>query len=124
MEILMTILAVVLLGLSVVMVFLVLSQDVKGGGLAGALGGGSVQTAFGGRSAESVAKLTAWLAVAFFVIILAMNVFKPGTAGGLRDEPGRGAPMAPAPEAPAAPVAPVTPEAPATPAPATPAPGK
>jgi protein translocase SecG subunit len=40
---------------SAIIVFLVLSQDVKGGGLAGALGGGAVQSAFGGRSAESIA---------------------------------------------------------------------
>ena len=89
MGIMMTILAVLLLGLSVVMVFLVLSQDVKGGGLAGALSGGSIQTAFGGRSAESVAKLTGWLAIAFFVLILMMNIFKEDSGGGgLRDVPG------------------------------------
>ncbi len=95
MSILMTILAVLLLGVCVVLVFLVLSQDTKGGGLAGALGGSSVQTAFGGRSAESIAKLTAWIAVGFFVLILAMNIMWDKSSLGL----GRGAganPQAPA----------------------------
>ena len=65
-------LSVVLLGLCVVLVFLILLQDVKGGGLAGALGGGAVQSAFGGRSAESITKLTAWVVLIFFLLILVM----------------------------------------------------
>ncbi len=90
--------AILLLATCLVMVFLILSQDVKGGGLAGALGGASVQSAFGGRSAESIAKLTAGLAIAFFVLILLLNLMKPQT-GGLRDAPAptdKGAPTAPA----------------------------
>ena len=82
---LMTVLSVLLLVTCVVMVFLVLSQDVKGGGLAGALGGGAVQTAFGGRSAESITKLTAWIALFFFLLILGMNLLHAPSTVGLTD---------------------------------------
>ena len=74
MIILMTLLSIVLLGVCVFLVFLVLSQDVKGGGLAGALGGGAVQSAFGGRSAESITKLTRWVAIVFFLLVLVMGL--------------------------------------------------
>jgi len=69
-----TLLAILLLGVCVFLVFLVLSQDVKGGGLAGALSGGTVQSAFGGRSAESITKLTAWTALVFFLLIIAIGL--------------------------------------------------
>jgi len=78
-------LSVVLLATCVVLVFLVLSQDVKGGGLAGALGGGAVQTAFGGRSAESITRLTAWLALVFFLLIIGMNLMGPRSTIGKTD---------------------------------------
>lgn len=92
---LMTFLSVILLIVCAVLVFLVLSQDAKGGGLAGALGGGAAQTAFGGRSAESVTKLTTWMAVAFFLIVVMMGVFGKTSSIGLTDTdetPGAGVP--------------------------------
>jgi protein translocase SecG subunit len=64
------ILSIVLVGLCGVIVFLILGQDVKGGGLAGALGGGSVQSAFGSRTTETVLKLTAYLVAAIFIIVV------------------------------------------------------
>jgi len=67
------VLTVILLVVCVFLIFLVLSQDVKGGGLAGALGGGAVQSALGGRSAESITKLTRWVAIAFFLLVLAIG---------------------------------------------------
>ena len=85
---LMTFLSIVLLAASVLIVFLVLSQDVKGGGLAGALGGGAVQTAFGGRSAESVTKFTAWIAAFFFLLIIGMNLIGKSSTLGLTDVTG------------------------------------
>ena len=74
MGILMIFLSIILLGVCVFLIFLVLSQDVKGGGLAGALGGGAVQGAFGGRSAESITKLTRWVAIVFFLLVLTMGL--------------------------------------------------
>ena len=64
------ILSVVLVLLCAVIVFLILGQDVRGGGLAGALGGGSVQSAFGSKTTETVLKLTAYLAVAIFLMVI------------------------------------------------------
>ena len=78
-------LSIVLLGICVFLILLVLSQDVKGGGLAGALGGGAAQTAFGGRSAESVTKLTAWVAAAFLLLILVMGLLGKSSTVGLTD---------------------------------------
>jgi len=68
------VLTIILLAVCVFLIFLVLSQDVKGGGLAGALGGGAVQSALGGRSAESITKLTRWVAIAFFLLVLAISL--------------------------------------------------
>jgi len=70
--ILIWILSVILVALCGFIIFLVLGQDVRGGGLAGALGGGSVQSAFGSRTTETVIKLTAYLLVAFFVVIIVL----------------------------------------------------
>jgi len=81
----MAFLSVLLLAICVFLVFLVLSQDVKGGGLAGALGGASVQSAFGGRSAESITKLTAWIALAFLLLVLVMGLLGRYSTMGLRD---------------------------------------
>ena len=55
-----------------VVVFLILGQDVKGGGLAGALGGGAAQSSFGGKTAETVLKFTAYLAAAVFVLVIVL----------------------------------------------------
>ena len=65
--------SIILLVLCVFLVFLILSQDTRGGGLAGALGGGNVQGAFGGRSAESIVKLTGYLAAVFFALVIVMR---------------------------------------------------
>ena len=63
-------LSIVLMALCGAVVFLILGQDVKGGGLAGALGGGAAQSSFGGKTAETVLKFTAYLAAAFFVLVI------------------------------------------------------
>jgi preprotein translocase subunit SecG len=78
-----TVLAILLLGVCMFLVFLVLSQDVKGGGLAGALSGGTVQSAFGGRSAESITKLTAWVALVFFLLIIGIGLLSRTSSVGL-----------------------------------------
>jgi preprotein translocase subunit SecG len=105
MGILMIVLSIILLLLCVFLVFLVLSQDAKGGGLAGALGGGTVQTAFGGRSAESIVKLTTYVAIGFFLLIIIMAKLGSTSVSdiGLRDTGAAGG-------LPAAPSAPATPK--------------
>ena len=83
-----TVLSIILLGVCAFLVFLVLSQDVRGGGLAGALGGGTMQGAFGGRSSESITKLTAWVALAFLLLLLLMGLprIRPSSDVGLIEE--------------------------------------
>ena len=69
-----------LVGVCGFLVFLILGQDVKGGGLAGALGGGSVQSAFGSRTTETVLKMTAGLiAVVFLMVILLIKLHMMGS---------------------------------------------
>jgi preprotein translocase subunit SecG len=79
-------LAALLLAVCVFLIFLVLSQDVKGGGLAGALSGGTVQSAFGGRSAESITKLTAWVAAIFFLLIIGIGLLGRTSSVGMTGE--------------------------------------
>lgn len=59
------------------LILFVLVQSDKGGGLAGAFGGmgGGVNTVFGGKgTADILTKATTWLAVAFMVIVLTLNL--------------------------------------------------
>ena len=70
MGVLVTILTIILVGICGFVVFLILGQDVKGGGLAGALGGGSVQSEFGSRTTETVLKMTAYLIAAVFILVV------------------------------------------------------
>jgi len=72
------------------LIAIVLLQVGKGAGFAGAFGtGGGAQTVFGARAGTFLTKLTAWLAVRFIVLALAMAVLsarvKPG--GGLAPAP-------------------------------------
>lgn len=67
--------------LCVFLVLLVLVQNDKGGGLAGALTGGASNAAFSGTGAASaISKLTQWVAIMFMVVILGINyVVSQGT---------------------------------------------
>jgi preprotein translocase subunit SecG len=60
--------------LCVFLVLLVLVQNDKGGGLAGALTGGSSNAAFSGTGAASaISTLTRYVAIIFMVVILGIN---------------------------------------------------
>lgn len=62
------------IALCVLLVLLVLVQNDKGGGLAGALTGGSSNAAFSGTGAASaISKITRWVAFLFMVVILGIN---------------------------------------------------
>ncbi len=80
------ILSAVLVLLCAVIVFLILGQDVRGGGLAGALGGGSVQSAFGSRTTETVLKVTAYLTAAIFVVVIILARLHTNQSAGLTEE--------------------------------------
>jgi preprotein translocase subunit SecG len=125
----------------------ILLQSGKGGGLAGAFGGGSSQTLFGGRGAASfLSRASTVLAVVFFLTSLTLGLAasrnatsrpsliqdearrratqRTGTTGQQPGAPAQGRPAGQAPANPApsgtanSPVAPA-PEAPVTGAPAT-----
>ncbi len=67
--------------LSFVLIGLVLLQNDKGGGLAGALGGMGGGAAFsGGSAATFITKLTTWVAMASFVVILVLNAMANSTS--------------------------------------------
>ena len=64
----------------------VLFQDNKAGGLAGALGGGASDSPFGARAGERLSRWTLYLCIAFFVLIFAL-----GAANKIRDRSAMGA---------------------------------
>ncbi len=55
-------------------VFIVLIQEPKGGGLAGALGGAGGVSAFGAKTADVVMKTTVVLGVVFFLLALLLGI--------------------------------------------------
>lgn len=55
------------------LIFLVLVQDPKGGGLAGVLGGGGGGSAFGAKTADVVVKVTIALGIVFFILALTLG---------------------------------------------------
>jgi preprotein translocase subunit SecG len=70
-----TLLLVAHVFICVFLILLVLVQNDKGGGLAGAFGGMGGGAALSGSSAVNViTKLTTWLAAASFVVLIALNV--------------------------------------------------
>ncbi len=67
--------------ISIILIIVVLMQSSKGGGLAGTLGGSNMGAVFGvRRTADFLSKITAYLAVIFVVICLAVNMFFLPTA--------------------------------------------
>ena len=64
------------------LVFVVLLQSGRGGGLAGVFGGGAAQTLFGGRGAATfLSKATAWLAIAFMLMSILLAVLSSRRGG-------------------------------------------
>ncbi len=62
--------------ISILLVLVILMQSSKGGGLAGTFGGGSVGVVFGvRRTADFLTLATQYLAGAFLVLALVINIF-------------------------------------------------
>ena len=114
---LLLLLRVVLVLSALALTVLVVLQDNRGGGLAGVLAGYGGESAFGTETVSKVKKLTAYLGILFFVVLLALAIFG-GRSGRIMDERDQEAPVeesaSSTPEAPAA-----APSAPAEPAPET-----
>jgi protein translocase SecG subunit len=60
----------VLIVLSLIMMFVVLIQRGKGGGLAGAFGGPGGSSAFGSRAGDAFTKITLYLAAIWVLVIM------------------------------------------------------
>ena len=68
----------VLIVLSLIMVFIILIQRGKGGGLAGAFGGAGGSSAFGSRAGDAFTKVTLYFALVWVLIIMInVKVMKP-----------------------------------------------
>lgn len=63
---------------SVFMIFLILIQRGRGGGLAGALGGSGGSSAFGAKAGDTFTRVTAGLAMFWFVLCLLTILFLQG----------------------------------------------
>lgn len=62
--------------IAVLLILVILMQNSKGGGLAAGMGGGNIGTVFGVRRASDfLSKSTTYLATAFIVIALVVNLF-------------------------------------------------
>ncbi|MFA6456528.1 MAG: preprotein translocase subunit SecG [Bacteroidota bacterium] len=62
--------------IAVLMIIVILMQNSKGGGLAAGFGGSNIGTVFGVRRASDfLSKATTYLATAFIVIALVVNLF-------------------------------------------------
>jgi preprotein translocase subunit SecG len=69
----------VLILLSLVLIFIVLIQRGKGGGLAGAFGGPGGSSAFGSRAGDAFTKITLYLAAIWvLVIMISVKTFSDG----------------------------------------------
>lgn len=114
---LLLLLRIVLVVCALALTVLVVLQDNRGGGLAGVLAGYGGESAFGTETVSKVKKLTAYLGVLLFVVLLALAIFGE-RSGRIMDERDQEAPVeesaSSTPEAPAA-----APSAPAEPAPET-----
>ena len=80
------VLVITALGLTVLVVF----QDNRGGGLAGVLAGAGGESAFGTETVSKVKKLTAYLGVLFFAVVLVLAVLgqrSGSVVGGSLEEP-------------------------------------
>lgn len=90
------ILSVLMVLSGIILLFLILIQGGKGGGLAGAFGGAAGQSAFGSRAADQITWITlgasaAWLLLVIVTVILIPRINAPDEAplapGGVLSSP-------------------------------------
>lgn len=112
---LLLLLRIVLVVCALALTVLVVLQDNRGGGLAGVLAGYGGESAFGTETVSKVKKLTAYLGVLLFVVLLALAIFGE-RSGRIMDERDQEAPVeesaSSTPEAPSAPAEPAPETAP------------
>ncbi|MHC4713078.1 MAG: preprotein translocase subunit SecG [Planctomycetota bacterium] len=69
-----TLFAILFILICPLIIFIVLVQDPKGGGLAGVLGGAGGGSAFGAKTADVVMKTTVVLGIVFFLLAIALGL--------------------------------------------------
>jgi len=79
--------------LSVILIFFILIQSGKGGGLSGAFGGPGGQSAFGSRSADQLTWYTVGLAAVWLLLVMFVVAYVPRTV--VQDQPAIGEVMEP-----------------------------
>lgn len=84
--------------LSVILIFFILIQSGKGGGLAGAFGGPGGQSAFGSRSADQLTWYTVGLAAVWLLLVMFVVAYVPRTV--VRNQPSISEVLEPASSAP------------------------
>jgi len=72
---------VILIIISVLLCLLILFQESKGGGLAGALSGYGMKSAFGAKSAEKLTIFTAYVAGVFFILVMILGIWGKPSGG-------------------------------------------
>ena len=78
----------------IAMIIAILLQRARGGGLAGAFGGGTSDNFLGGLQSREMVRFTTWLAIAFFVLAVLLDFFPQERRGVDLDEAiTAGAPM-------------------------------
>lgn len=70
-----TLLLILLLLTGLVMLFIILIQRGRGGGLVGALGGQGGASAFGSRAGDTFTRITVGVALVWLVLNMAMNLY-------------------------------------------------
>jgi preprotein translocase subunit SecG len=78
---------IVVLVLSLVLMFIVLIQRGKGGGLAGAFGGSGGSSPFGSRAGDTFTKITLYLAAVWVLVIMIHVKVAQGDGAVNRDTP-------------------------------------
>ena len=74
---------VVIVLISLMLMFIILIQRGKGGGLAGAFGGAGGSSAFGSKAGDTLMKVTLYLAAGWiFLIMIHVNVAKRDSTDG------------------------------------------
>ena len=74
---------VVIVLVSLMLMFIILIQRGKGGGLAGAFGGAGGSSAFGSKAGDTLMKVTLYLAAGWiFLIMVHVNIAKRDNDGG------------------------------------------
>jgi preprotein translocase subunit SecG len=90
---------VALMLLSAFLIFVILLQKGKGGGLAGAFGGAGGSSAFGSRAGDTFTRVTIYVAIFWALLIMITIKVVPSTVqggtGGESDTIQQGAPLPP-----------------------------